>query len=212
MSFKLRFGPEDVRSLREERVFDGHFSVDRVTLQHRDFAGGWCEPVTREVFERGDSVGVLPYDPDRDAFVLIEQFRAGSRRDSQSPWMLELIAGVMEPGESEEAVLRREALEEAACELSELLPIAHYYPSAGACSEKVGLYCGRVLTAGLGEIHGLEGEGENILVHSVPRASALELMSQGRVNNGHTLMALQWFALHWDELAERWGGGLKASE
>ena len=111
MSFRRRFGPDDRRELRRERVFDGFFAVDRVTFQHREFAGGWSEPFQREVFERGDAVGVLPYDPRADAFILIEQFRAGASRDAESPWMLELVAGIVEEGEEDEAVVRREAME-----------------------------------------------------------------------------------------------------
>jgi ADP-ribose pyrophosphatase len=210
MSFRLRFGPGDVRLLASERVFDGYFAVDRITVEHRAFAGGWAAPVTREIFERGDAVGVLPYDPDTDSFVLIEQFRAGSLRDADSPWMLELVAGIVEEGESDEAVVRREAQEEAGCDLGELLSVAAYYPSAGACTEHVRLLCGRVLTAGVGEIKGLDGEGEDILVHRVARDEALRMLREGRINNGHTLVALQWFALNEDDIRRRWGGTASA--
>lgn len=204
MSFRLSFAPADVRVLNRERVFDGHFAMDRVQLQHRSFAGGWSAPLTREVFERGDAVGVLPYDVERDALVLIEQFRAGSLHDESSPWMLELVAGVVEEGESDETVVRREAMEEAGCELAELVPIASYYPSAGACSEHVRLFCGRVLSARVGEIQGVDEEGEDILVHRLSREDVLAMLADNRINNGHTLVALQWFALHWDRLRDNW--------
>jgi ADP-ribose pyrophosphatase len=195
-----------MRVLHEERVFQGYFAVDRVSFQYRSFGGGWCAPVTREVFERGSAVGVLPYDVEADALVLIEQFRAGSRRDSQSPWMLELVAGIVEDGESDEEVLRREAVEEAGCTLAELEPIASFYPSAGACSEHVRLFCGRVLSADVGAVRGLPEEGEDILVHRLGREAVLELLAANRINNGHTLIALQWFALHWERLRLRWQG------
>jgi ADP-ribose pyrophosphatase len=98
MSFDLRFSPDDVRVLADDRVFDGYFAVQRITLQHRCFAGGWSEPLTREVFERGNAVGVLPYEPASDSLILIEQFRSGSLGDADSPWMLELIAGIIDDG------------------------------------------------------------------------------------------------------------------
>jgi ADP-ribose pyrophosphatase len=144
MSLVLRFGARDVRVLDDETVWSGHFSMRRLTLQHRMFAGGWSAPVTREVFERGDAVAVLPYDPLTDSLVMIEQFRPGAIRGNDSPWMLELIAGIVEAGESDTAVAHREAMEEAACELTDLVPIATVFPSAGACSEQVRLFCGRV--------------------------------------------------------------------
>jgi ADP-ribose pyrophosphatase len=204
MGFDLTFRAGDVEVLENEVAFQGYFQVRRLTLRHQRFAGGWSDPVTREVFERGDAVGVLPYDPESDSLVLVEQFRPGAMGRAESPWMLELIAGVIEPGESDEELVHREAREEADCELSELVPIATFFPSSGACSEQVRLFCGRVTRAGIGEVHGLEGEGEDILVHSIPRVDALELLAANRIPNGHTLIALQWLAIHGDSLRERW--------
>lgn len=204
MSFRLRFSRADARTVHRERVFAGYFAVDRITVEHRAFAGGWAAPVTREVFERGDAVGVLPYEPATDSLILVEQFRAGALRDARSPWMLELIAGIVEPGESDESVVHREADEEAGCTLDDLVPIASYYPSAGACSEHVRLYCGRVVSAAVGQIKGADGEGEDILVHRIGCEDALQLLRSDRINNGHTLIALQWFVLNRDRLRERW--------
>lgn len=204
MSLVLKFGVRDVRVLDDQIVWSGHYSMRRLTLQHRQFAGGWSAPIVREVFERGDAVAVLPYDPVTDSLVMIEQFRPGALRGNESPWMLELIAGVVEAGESDEAVVHREAMEEAACELTELVPIATVFPSAGACSEQVRLYCGRVSRAAIGELHGLEDEGEDILVHSVSRNAALQMVAENRIPNGHTLIALQWLHIHGEALRERW--------
>ena len=120
---ELTFGADDVRILAEETAFQGYFQVRRVTLQYRAFGGGWVEPQVREIFERGDAVGVLPYDPVTDSVVLIEQFRPGAMRGANSPWMLELIAGIVEPGEADAEVAHREAMEEAGCELSLLEPM-----------------------------------------------------------------------------------------
>lgn len=201
---ELKFGAQDVRILEEVTAYSGHFTLRKLTLQHRCFAGGWSEPLVRELFERGDAVGVLPYDPVTDSLVLIEQFRPGAMRGNDSPWMLELIAGVVEPGESDEQVIHREAMEEAGCEVSELVPIATMIPSAGACSEQVRLFCGKVSRAAIGGIHGLVEEGEDILVHSVPRKEALDLLARDCIPNGHTLVALQWLQIHGDKLRERW--------
>jgi ADP-ribose pyrophosphatase len=126
-------------------------------------------------------------------------------RGQDSPWMLELVAGVVEPGESDADVAHRESMEEAGCELSELVPIATVLPSAGACTEQVRLFCGRVNGGAVaGGIHGLQHEGEDILVHCVSRADALQMMADDRIPNGHTLIALQWLQIHGDSLRERW--------
>ena len=204
MPIELKFGAQDVRMLDEQTVWSGHYAMRRLTIQHRRFAGDWSDPLVREVFERGDAVAVLPYDPITDSLVMIEQFRPGAMRGDDSPWMLELIAGVVEDGENDEDVAHREAMEEAACSLSELAPIATVFPSAGACSEQVRLFCGRVSSAAIGGLHGLQEEGEDILVHSVSREDALQMLADDLIPNGHTLIALQWLHIHGESLRERW--------
>jgi ADP-ribose pyrophosphatase len=204
MPIELKFGAKDVRMLNEQAVWSGHFSMRRLTLQHRRFAGGWSDPLVREVFDRGDAVAVLPYDPTTDSLVMIEQFRPGAMRGDDSPWMLELIAGVVEDGENDEDVVHREAMEEAACEISELIPIATVFPSAGACTEQVRLFCGRVNKVAIGGLHGLQDEGEDILVHSVSRMDALQMLEDNHIPNGHTLIALQWLHIHGESLRGRW--------
>ena len=57
---ELTFGAQDVRILGDETAYQGYFRIRRVTVQYRAFGGGWVEPQVREIFERGDAVGLLP--------------------------------------------------------------------------------------------------------------------------------------------------------
>ena len=202
--FSLQFSDNDVEILKRQECYRGHFRVDRLSLRHRLFGGGWSETMTREVFERGDAVAVLPWDLNTDSLILVEQFRPGAIRQADSPWMLELIAGVVEPGESDPEVAHRESMEEAGCELDRLHPIATFYPSAGACSEQIRLFIGETTGAVHGAIKGLDSEYEDILVHQLPRTEALAILDRGDINNGHTLIALQWLALHGERLRADW--------
>ena len=206
-SFRLRFGAEDVDLQQREQSFRGYFSLETLTLRHRLFAGGWSTPVRRELFQRGDAVGVLPWDPVKDELVLIEQFRVGAIRDDDSPWMLELIAGIVEAGESDTAVVHREAEEEAGCQLGQLEQIATFYPSAGACSEQIRLFVGEVTQSQPGTVQGLDSEHEDILVHQLPRELVMQMLDRNEINNGHTLIALQWLARHADRLRAQWLAG-----
>jgi ADP-ribose pyrophosphatase len=203
-AMKTRFNADDVRILEQEEAWSGHFYLRRLHLQHRLFAGGWSETLAREVFDRGDAVGVLPWDPVRDELIMLEQFRPGAMRGDDSPWMLELVAGVVEVGESDTDVALRETREEAGLEVQQLEPVACFYPSAGACSEQVRLFVGRVDSAGAGGLHGCAEEAEDIQVHVLPRQQVLDWLQAGRINNGHTLIALQWLQLHGDNLRRRW--------
>lgn len=204
---------DDVEIESRETVFSGYFRVDQYRLRHRLFAGGWSDTAGREVFERGHAVAVILYDPDRDLLVLIEQFRIGAFAALRSephlagtmrPWLLEVVAGIIDAGESPEAVARREAIEEAGCEILELEPVSRFLLSPGVTSESLALYCGRVDARGVGGIHGLDHEHEDIRVFTAPVAEVFHWLDEGRFVNATALVAMLWFRLNHEDLRRRW--------
>jgi ADP-ribose pyrophosphatase len=184
--------------------YRGFLTVHQYRLRHELFAGGWSPEIMRECLDRGHAVAVLPYDPGRDEVVLIEQFRIGALGMSSGAWLLEIVAGMIEAGEGKSEVARREAVEEAGCELRELVPICEYLNSAGGSSETIALYCGRVDASGVGGIHGSPAEHEDIRVHVLPRVEAFDLLRQGGIVSAAPIIALQWLALNHEQLRERW--------
>ena len=195
---------DDVVVEQRERCFQGFYRLDRVHLRHRLFAGHMGPRISREVFVRPDAVCVLPYDPQTDSVVLIEQFRVGALDKSLEPWLLEIVAGLIDTNEQPEEVARREAREEADLELHELLPVMTYYPSPGGSDERVYLYVGRCCVAGVGGVFGVEEEGEDIRVHVWPLADALKAVQDGRIDNAASIIALQWLALNKDQVRADW--------
>jgi len=191
--------------LERETVHQGFFRMLRYRVRHALFGGGMGEPITRECFERGHAAAVLPYDPVRDEVVLVEQFRVGAIEAVRGPWLLETIAGIIETGESPEAVVRREAVEEAGCELGELEPIHRYLVSPGGMHEQIHLFCAPVSTVGMGGVHGLAAEGEDIRVHVLDVDEALALMADGTIHAAMPIIALQWLALNQERLQSPWG-------
>ncbi len=189
-----QFGRDDVERVETQTLQQGFFRLEERRLRHRLFKGGWSGVITREVHVRRDAVGVLLYDVERDCVVLVEQVRAGALDDAKSPWKLEPVAGLVEHGEDPAEVARREAIEEAGCDIQELIELHTYYPSPGACDEQVTLFLGLVDSRGLGGVHGLEEENEDILVHVVPFARAWELLDAGRLDNAMCLIAFYWLA------------------
>jgi ADP-ribose pyrophosphatase len=194
----------DYQVIEEELSFDGFFRIKTLNLRHTLFAGGWSPPLRRELFLRDACVGVLLYDPDRDELVLVEQFRVGLLPSGRDPWVLELVAGIIEPGESAEQVARRESVEESDCTISELLTIAEYFSSPGGSSEFFHLYCGRVSSDGAGGIYGLAHEGEDIRAQVFGFDDAMALMASGKINNAHTMIALQWLQLNKRDVQRQW--------
>ncbi|CAM3601911.1 NUDIX domain-containing protein [Halomonas lysinitropha] len=188
------FTVADVDLAERRCLHQGFFRLEELHLRHRLFEGGWSGRVVREVHHRHDAVGVLLYDIERDAVVLVEQFRPGALDDPDSPWKVEVVAGLVKPGESVAEVARRETLEEAGCDVGELIELHTYYPSPGACDERVTLFCGLVDSRGLGGVHGLDEEHEDIRVHVLPFIRAWELLQAGRLDNAMSLIAFYWLA------------------
>ncbi|EOX3091355.1 ADP-ribose diphosphatase [Vibrio cholerae] len=199
----VSFNKKDVEILNKETLFKGFFRMVKYRFKHKRFAGGWSEPVEREMFERGHAAAMLPYDPIRDQVVIIEQIRVGALEDAQ-PWQLEIVAGVIDTDESAEQVVRREAVEEAGLTIGRIEKITSYYPSSGGCSEKLDVFIGEVDCSQAGGIHGLDCEGEDIKVHVMSRTEAYQLVKDGRIENGASIIALQWLALNYQPLQQQW--------
>lgn len=195
---------EDVEIVARETVYRGYFRIDRVDLRHPLFDGGMSPIVRREVSERGHAVAVMPYDPIRDEIILIEQFRIGAYDAGWHPWLVEIVAGIVEPGESAEDVARREAVEEAGVALGELIPVCEYQPSPGALTERCTIFLARADARGAGGIHGLAEEAEDIRVFVAPFEEAMRMFESGRINNSIVIIALLWLALNRERIREQW--------
>ena len=204
--------PDDVEVLDHEIPFQGYYRIETFRLRHRLFAGGWSEPMHREMLERGHAVGVVLYDPDRDTLVLIEQFRIGAFAACQtpwlpkgsSPWLVEIVAGIIDEGETPEAVARREAVEEAGCEIDALEFVCRFLVTPGVSSEMILLYAGRIDASKAGGIHGLDHEHEDIRVIAAPAAEVFRWLDEGRIINATALVGLQWFRANHADLRSRW--------
>ena len=201
----LRFGRQDFSLHQIKRRFQGFFALDEYQLSHKKYDGSHTPMLTREVFERDDAVVLIPYDPQRDAVVLIEQFRVGAVRFGGNPWLLEFVAGMFNEGEDPEEVAIREAKEEAdiTVERSQLNKVMTYLSTPGGVSEAIHLYVASIDSSEVQGVHGLEEEAEDILAHVVSREYAMSLLAQGKITNAATVIGLQWLALHYQELQQQ---------
>lgn len=203
------FQQEDVEILAQRTVFQGFFRINEYKMRHRLFAGGWSDVVTREMFERGHAVVVLPYDVKTDQLVLVEQIRLGAKDSQQSPWLLEAVAGMIgqdENGQDEacDEVARREAFEEAGLTLGRLEPMLSYLSSPGGTTERIHLFLGELTAPVQTGVFGLPEEHEDIRVHLMQRRTAMELLSAGKIDNAATVIALQWLELHHAKICAAW--------
>lgn len=204
MVFKPTYNTKDVDVLKDECLYKGFFEMRKLTLKHKKFNGQWSNPMTREMMVRNDAVCVLLFDPLADKVLLIEQFRPTMLR-SESPWLLELVAGMVEEGETDEEVARRESLEEAGVVIQRLEYMFKFVPSPGGLVEYLRMYAGEFDSSSvdLTKNHGLEDENEDIKLHLMTSDEAIELLEHD-VENASTIMGLQWFALNKAKLVQRW--------
>ncbi|KEY91211.1 ADP-ribose pyrophosphatase [Candidatus Photodesmus blepharus] len=200
---KVEFTTQDVEIISKKTLFQGFFKIIQYRLRYRLFEGNWSEPIEREMFERGHAAAILPYDPITDQVVIVEQIRIGALED-QSPWQLEIVAGIVDAEESSEEVVRRESIEEAGINIGRVMKITSYYPSSGGCSEKLDLFIGEVNAAKAYGIHGLKYRGENIRVLVMNRKEAYHLVKEGSIENASSIIALQWLELNHFGLKSRW--------
>ncbi|ETX01864.1 MAG: ADP-ribose pyrophosphatase [Candidatus Entotheonella factor] len=184
--------------------YAGFFRILRYRLRHRLFSGEWSRELTRELFERGHAAAVLPYDPVTDRVVLTEQFRIGALQAPGGPWLLEIVAGIIEAGETPQDVVRREAMEEIGCAVSDLVSICDYHVSPGGTSERIHLFCGRVDASQAGGVHGVADEDEDIRVVVMSADDAIAHMQAGQIVSAAPIIALQWLMMNRASLRENW--------
>jgi len=181
--------------INKKVVYQGFLSIEEYRLTHELYHGGQSEPVNRQLMERGHAVAVLLFDPIKDNVILIEQFRIGAKNDS-SPWLTELVAGMIETDESAEDVAIRECYEEAGVTISQCRELFSYYSSPGGCSEKVTLFYAEADSTTAGGIHGVDDEHEDIKVKVVSYQDAIEQLQSGVINSATPILALQWLQLN----------------
>ncbi|CBG90291.1 ADP-ribose diphosphatase [Citrobacter rodentium] len=200
----VTFTKNDVEIIARETLYRGFFSLDLYRFRHRLFNGEMSQEVRREIFERGHAAVLLPFDPERDEVVLIEQVRIAAYDTSDTPWLLELVAGMIEEGETVEEVARREAMEEAGIMVKRTKPVLSYLASPGGTSERSSIMVGEVDATTAKGIHGLADENEDIRVHVVSREQAYQWVVEGKIDNAASVIALQWLQLHYKELIHEW--------
>lgn len=186
----------------KKTVYQGFFTLERYRVRHTLYEGGWSQFVYRELFRRGSCVAVLLYDPDQDQVVLIEQFRIGAVLNPERAWLLEIVAGAIEEGETAEQVAYRESIEEAGCQIQALHLISEFYTTPGGASERISLFCGKIDATNVCGVRGLKEEDEDILVRTVSFNEAYTLMERGEIDSAIPIIAIQWLALNKDKIKQ----------
>jgi len=162
--------------LQADAAYTGFFQLRRLTVEHDRFDGGNSGPLLREVLHRSDVAAALLYDARADEVVLVEQYRAGAHLAGENPWLIDIVAGRIEDGQTPLNTIKREIAEESGLTPTSIEPIGVYFTAPHLSSERVHLYCASVDSGNVSGFHGLAHEDEDIRPLVVGRSKALEMM------------------------------------
>ena len=182
--------------INKKNIHNGFFKMNEYILKYKKYDGSWSKEVKREIFGGAMVSAVLPYDPVKREIVLIQQFRPGTIAKEFNNYLYEIVAGIIDPGETAEDTAKRECLEETGCKIKKITPIQGYFPAPGSSESFYHLFLGEIDTFEGERVMGLESENEDILVRSYKLSDVKEMMEKGEILNGLTLIALQWFFLN----------------
>ena len=193
----------------DERVWSGRFPLDRVRFRHRRFDGQLTRVKTWELWRRGAAAALLPYDPIRDAVLLIEQFRLPALAANFDPVVVEIPAGLCDAGESAEQTIRRELREELGMDADLLQRIGRFILTAGGSDENCTMFVGRVHAPdprpdGVVGHAGMQDEDEDIRIRMWQADAAIAAALEGRFSNSVTVIALLWLNARRDALRREW--------
>jgi nudix-type nucleoside diphosphatase (YffH/AdpP family) len=189
-----------VKIINEKEVFNYKiFRIVEADLQHELYSGEMSKPIIRLSLDRGDSVAMLIHNAQSDTVILTEQFRYPTYHaedKNKSGWLIEIPAGMIEPGEDPDIAISREVREETGYEVNKVQYISTFYLSPGGTSERIVLYYARVNPKQkLQEGGGVESEGEDIRIIEMKFQDILHQITTGQIADAKTIIALQWLQI-----------------
>lgn len=134
----------------------------------------------RDVVHHPGSAVIIPVFAN-GTVAFVRQYRHPAVR-----YLLEIPAGTLEPGETPEVGARRELEEELGVVAGKLEKLSEFFVSPGFCEEKMWLYLATDLTETKQRLE----DDELIEVLRVPFAQALEMITDGEIEDAKTIIAL----------------------
>jgi ADP-ribose pyrophosphatase len=193
--------PWRVNISNRRRLLDAFFKVDEITVSYEQFDGKLSPERALLVFERGDAVAGLLYDPERRKVITVRQFRLPTREKGQDRgWLIEAVAGMIrtsDDGSPEETPLQcliREVEEETGYQLTQATPISTFFSSPGGSTELIHLFFAEVRTTQkVTEGGGVKADGEDIEIVEFDIDEFLHKLAGGEFEDPKLIIAGQWF-------------------
>lgn len=184
-----------VRIVEQRVLADDWFVLKKTAFEYLRRDGHW-QLLHRETYDRGNGAVLLLFNRERETVLLTRQFRFPAFVNGCADGMLvEACAGLLDDDEPD-AAIRREVQEETGVSVRRPRKIFEAYMSPGSVTEKLHFFVAEYHdTDRTGEGGGDAREGENIEVLELPLARALQMIRNGEIEDGKTIMLLQHAAL-----------------
>lgn len=188
--------PEDrIRIHKVETLSDDWFLLQKTTFDYRRNDGSW-QRQTRETYDRGHGATILLYNRERRTVVLVRQFRFPTYGNGHDGFLIEAAAGLLDQASPEERI-KAEVEEETGYRVGEVRKVFEAFMSPGSVTERLYFFVAEYEPASrIGSGGGIEEEGEDIEVLELAMEQAMQMMADGRIADGKTIMLLQYAALH----------------
>jgi len=202
----LHAGYRQVEKAKTSKNFYLTTVVDEFAILHPHEENKEIGPAKREFVKSRAAACVLIYCPSERKVLMSRQFRVPVFHDlSKDPrhnedniadlaWIYEIVAGVVEDGESGSETVVREAEEEVGIfvDPNNLNCIGKFYPSPGMTSEHWSVYTYEMdKTLAVMRNGGLPTEAEAIVSEWITYEQVKELLNQGRIIDAKTYIALK---------------------
>lgn len=184
---------ERVKFIREEILSDDWYLLKKTIFNYLTKNGTW-ETRSRETYDRGNGAVVLLYNRISQTVILTRQFRFPTYVNGNDDGLLiEACAGLLDKDGPEEAI-KRETEEETGYVLSAVEKVFEAYMSPGSVTEKLFFFLAEY-TQAMRTHQGGGIEDEDIEVLELPFSKAMEMVANGEIQDGKTIMLLQYLSL-----------------
>ncbi len=137
-------------------------------------------PAKREIVRKGGAVAIVPVTGD-GRIVMVRQFRLAADEE-----LLEIPAGLMDPGEEPLESAKRELREETGFTAEKWTHITEFYPSAGFTDEYIHIFMAENLTPGETDFD----ETEDLVTEIYSLDDLINMICSGEIHDGKTVCGI----------------------
>ena len=171
------------------------YLLQKTTFDYLRRDGAW-QTQTRETYDRGNGATILLYNRARRSVILIRQFRFPTYGNGHDGFLIETAAGLLDQASPEERI-KLEVEEETGYRVAAVRKVFEAFMSPGSVTEKLYFFVAEYEPGQrVGDGGGVLAEGEDIEVLELPLEQALDMVADGRIADGKTIMLLQYAQLH----------------